>query len=367
MFRNEWECEYAVSGIEALSLLEKQRFDVIVSDMRMPNMDGAQLLDEVKVRMPNVIRIILSGQSEPERIMRAVNSTHAFLSKPCDPASLKDVIDKALKYAPCVTDDKVRAFVSRLSRLPSAPASYQRLLSTLESGEPDIKTVAQILSSDVAMTAKVLHLANSAFFGLPQRVSDPEVAVMYLGSNTILALALSAHIFAPNESGPLSEDISVVLRHSIECSTIAKRIAEKHTEDARIRTDALVAGMLHDCGLIVMMCGYPDLYLSYNQLDRDNLTQHECELLGFDHTAVGAYLLGLWGLPEEIVQAVAFHHNPSMSTHHRFGTLSAIHIAEVVSNRMNKTIEGCVSIDQNYMSLIGLDLEVVDDTTIVMQ
>jgi HD-like signal output (HDOD) protein len=362
VLRDEWECMYATSGNEALALLEDHDYDVIVSDMRMPNMDGAQLLDEVKARKPSVIRIILSGQSESERIMRAVNSTHAFLSKPCDPASLKDVIENVLKYAGGITDDKVKGFVSRLNHLPSAPASYHSLLQALESNDLDIRTVAQILSGDVGMTAKVLHLANSAFFGLPQRVSDPEVAVMFLGSNTILALALSAHVFAATVEGPLADDINVVLRHSMECSKFARRLAEQHTSEMRIRTDALVAGMLHDCGLVVLMCGYPEFYLAYKetaQIESENLLLHEQEFLGFDHAAVGAYLLGLWGLPGDVVQAVAHHHCPSLSAQTQFTALSAVHLAEVLTNRTERSIEGRVEFDQNYLNVIGLNAELI--------
>jgi len=119
--RDEWEMTFVSSGAEALQRLAQAPFDVIVSDMRMPNMDGAQLLTEVMQRHPEVIRIVLSGQANQEVVMKAVGPTHQYLAKPCDPESLKALVSQTSALRGLLTDATLKGLVASMKSLPSLP------------------------------------------------------------------------------------------------------------------------------------------------------------------------------------------------------------------------------------------------------
>lgn len=159
--RREWEMAFANSGQEALEIMARRPYDVIVSDMRMPGMDGAQLLDEVMRHHPDTIRIVLSGQSDQEQILQSMRPTHQYLTKPCSAETLQGTIRRAMKLRALLTDDKARALVGSTGSVPSLPAFYLELMEELDSSDPSIRDIVAIVSRDAAMTAKVLQVANS--------------------------------------------------------------------------------------------------------------------------------------------------------------------------------------------------------------
>ncbi len=194
--REEWDCEFADSGQAALALIaERDGFDVIVTDMRMPGMDGAQLLEQVKQVSPRTVRLVLSGQSDQELTMKAVGPAHQFLSKPCDAETLVNVIKRACALRDRLAPGGLTNLVSQLDRLPSMPGIYRRLVHELQSPDVGVAEVGRIIAEDPAMTSKILQLVNSSFFCFQQRISDPVQAAMILGINTIKALVLSVHVF----------------------------------------------------------------------------------------------------------------------------------------------------------------------------
>ena len=117
----EWGMAYASSGQEALALMSRQPFDVIVSDMRMPQMDGVELLLKVKTLFPETVRIILSGYSEKESILRTVGPAHQYLAKPCSSDELIQTINRTINLRRFIELRKVRAIVAGLSSLPTPP------------------------------------------------------------------------------------------------------------------------------------------------------------------------------------------------------------------------------------------------------
>ena len=193
--REEWEMAFVTSGPEALQLMEQQPFDIIVTDMRMPVMTGAELLEQVKCRFPQCFRIILSGQADQQTILRAVDPTHQYLAKPCDTTELKKRLTRALAVRGLLKNKELQGVVSRLQALPSLPSLFLEVTKELDSSEPSLPRIAHLVSEDMAMTAKILQLVNSAFFGLRCRISSPMQAVQMLGLDTLRALVLTTHVF----------------------------------------------------------------------------------------------------------------------------------------------------------------------------
>jgi CheY-like chemotaxis protein len=195
--RARFEACVAVGGEQALAAIEAERFDVVVSDMRMPGMDGAQLLAEVRARKPGIVRFVLSGQTELDVAIRAVSIAHQFLSKPCRAEELFGALERArralslLENAPCLRD-----VVVGIGSLPCAPTACAELERLVEAAEPPMHDVASVIARDVGMSTKALQLVNSSFFGPKKPATDPREAVMLLGGVLVRELALKARVFS---------------------------------------------------------------------------------------------------------------------------------------------------------------------------
>ena len=226
--QREWTMAFASSGAEALELLEHRHFDVVISDMRMPGMDGCQLLAEIKIRRPDTLRFVLSGQSETEVVYRSVGEAHQFLSKPCKPKVLKECVDRAFALRELLTSDSLKAVVSQIRDLPPVPQLYAKLCETLKSPECSIADVGRVIETDPAMTAKILQVTNSAFFGLRRVVGTAVQAASLLGLNTIKGLVLATGLFAPMQGTRLPRGFSIdaLWKHSIIVGVRAQAICQ---------------------------------------------------------------------------------------------------------------------------------------------
>jgi len=358
--RHEWEMAFAQSGPEALGALAEQPFDVVVSDMRMPGMDGGELLTEVMQRYPETVRIVLSGYSEKETVLRSVGPTHQYLAKPCDPESLKRVIVRAYALRDVLANDALRQIVSQMQSLPSLPQLYAEIVEEVRSPDASIKKIGGIIRKDVGMTAKVLQLVNSAFFGLRRHVSDPAQAAGLLGLDTLEALVLSVQVFSQFDGARASGlCLDTLWNHSVATGTLAKNISAAENCEASLCDHALMAGLLHDVGKLVLAARLPEQFRQTVTLARDQgATEREAEreVFGTTHAEVGAYLLGLWGLPNPIVEALAFHHRPNECMETVFAPLTAVHAANALEHKVCTAAEdrnGSL-LDADYLARIGV-------------
>ncbi len=256
--RNEWEMEFAESGEAALGLIDEWRsadkpFDVVVSDMRMPGMDGADLLARVKEVSPDSVRLILSGHSDTASIMKTVGNAHQYLNKPCDPELLKRTIKRAFALRMLLRDEHLQKIVGQIGSLPSLPVVYQEVMACLQKPNASLGDVGKVIGKDVGMTATLLKLVSSAFFGLSKPVSTVERAVSFLGLDTLIALVLAQGIF--KEAPPINVagfSIEGLWQHSLETASAARMIAGQQGLDKATLDDAFLAGMLHDIGKLVL-------------------------------------------------------------------------------------------------------------------
>lgn len=364
--RNEWEMHFATSGEKALELLAGAPFDVIVSDMRMPGMDGAQLLNEVKARYPDAVRMILSGQSDDETILRSVEPAHQYLSKPCDADTLKATIGRACALRDFLGNEPLKRLLSQVGALPSAPSLYVQLINELKSPDSSIQRVAKIIIEDVGMTAKILQLVNSAFFGISCRISSIQQAVSIIGLKTIKTLILSIQVFSQIDQSKLKGfHIEAMMDHSVAVGIYARKIAQTEKLTQEICDAAFSAGMLHDVGKLVLADNFTDKYANVLNSIADNgttLWKAEQETFYASHAAIGAYLMGIWGLPDHVVEAIAFHHQPQDCVHRDFCPLTAVHAADALQHDMNSGENNTpdLQIDTEYLKALGL-LDKLDD------
>jgi putative nucleotidyltransferase with HDIG domain len=325
-FQNpDWSMTLETDPKEALSRLRQQRFDVLVTDMRMPGMDGPELLAHAREIHPDMPRIVLSGQTTREASVLTASLAHRCLAKPCDVSVIGKAVSQCCRLRDLLPDTEFAKITGRLSALPSLPTYFSVLREEANRRDASLGRIARIVEQDPALTAKVLQLVYSAFFGLGGGASSIEEAVGYLGIDVIRALVSSNSAFevlGPDDTGA-AEALS---RHSLLTGRLAARIAETTTSDPKLAAIALQAGLLHDIGKLV---------------------------LDEKHEEVGAFLMGLWGLPDEIVDAIAFHHAPRESGQQEFSPLTAVHIADALLDEHDRPTRQ--RLDTGYLSALGLD------------
>jgi HD-like signal output (HDOD) protein/CheY-like chemotaxis protein len=312
-----WDMRYCHSAAEALALLEEQPADVVVSDMRMPQMDGAQFLEEVRHRYPQAIRVILSGYAETRSVLKTVEPTHIYLAKPCDPELLQTVIARPLALRRFMTGPALLAAVGGLSNLPSLPSVYHNLVAELARADSSAASVAKILSQDIAMTAEILKLTNSSFFAVGAQVTSALQAVKTLGLDTIQTLVLHVGIFRQLDGSPMPAGMLADLtRYSLETAALAEAIIrDEGGECAATAKAAYCAGLLSSIGALVFLDQDAERYGRCLAAVGPGMSQDVAETaeFGASHGHVGAYLLGLWGFADAIVEAVAFSASPSLA------------------------------------------------------
>jgi HD-like signal output (HDOD) protein len=336
--RRQWNMEFAEGGQRALECLAKTPFDVVVTDMRMPGMDGSELLTEVARLYPATVRIILSGQCDRPTVLKAVGPSHQFLTKPCDSESLKATVAKACKLRDRLTNDALRQLASRTTAVPTLPHTYWQILAELESPSASMQHVSELIAQDVGMSAKVLQLTSSGFFGTPQRISDPRRAASLFDLETIRALFTTTETFCSpfDVAEPLQGcPLEYMVAHCLTVAENARAIAAAEGCDAGMVEDAYLAGLLHDVGILVLARHMPERYLEYlsaSELQRTPIWKMEGSDFNATHADIGGYLLALWGLPDAVVDATAWHHTPSSSDAREFGPLTAVHVADALSH-----------------------------------
>jgi HD-like signal output (HDOD) protein len=324
----KWEPGWADNGRLAIEQMQRQPYDVVVTDLRMPGMDGARLLEIVSARWPQTIRIVLSGYADPRQTVRAVPLAHQYLNKPFEPQQLEDVIDRCVQLHDLLHGPRLRAIVGRMRQLPAIPRIYSALRSLVNDEKVTATEVARVVGTDPSIAARVLQIVNSAFFRLPRRITKIEQAVSYLGFTVIRNIAMSVEIFSQWPSKPFGHLHQAKLQAHVRAVAAAARALTVKTP---IADDTMLAGLLHDIGYWVLAEEFSaELGASLELAAATAIPVHEAEsrVIGASHAEIGAYLLGIWGLPYPVIEAVAYHHEPQRVTQSYFDVLAALTIAQ---------------------------------------
>lgn len=357
-----WNSRLAANSPEALDLLDQQPADVVVASLLLPGMNGAQFLQEVSRRHPRAIRIALTGDSDREQALQRSAFCHQVLSRTCNPSDLETALARALLLRDILTNDRLQHVIKQLRSLPSLPSLYLQLMDELRSEEPAIDRIGEIVSHDVAMSAKLLQVVNSAYIGLGARVTSPADAVIYLGIEAVKGLLLSLQIFSHFDkvhfdSTEFSQD--ALWRHCWTTGVRCRLIARTETGDPGFVDNSFVGGLLHDVGKLVLASELPEAYqkvLFRARQKQIHVAQAEQEILGCTHAEIGAFLLNRWNLPDEVVEAVALHHRPGDSIHPGFSPLTAVHVGNALDHKLHTAFFSAEDsrLDSAYLEAAGV-------------
>lgn len=348
--RRRWDLEFVGSAEAALESLGRRPADVIVTDVTMPIIDGLTLLTRVRQEHPSTVRVVLSGTLEGAVGVRAIPVAHQFLGKPWKPSDLIDLIERALTLRQFLDSDVMRAIVGRMSSLPAIPALYQKLSRALHDPAAGDDAVIAIVGADPAIAARLLQLAGSPFFNPDGAIASIDDAVRRLGKHTLRNLVLASEVFQlfEEKSAPERFSLTGFERHALATGSIAAAIAP------RAVGEALAAGLLHDVGELILAAEMPEQWITINTLataEGRTLEEVELEQLGTTHAEIGAYLLGLWGLPREIVEAVAFHDQPRRTGARALTTTTVVHVADRLAREQGGAR---VELDTDWLAELGL-------------
>lgn len=312
--RNEWDMNFMEGGEAALKHLADTPADVIVSDMRMPGMDGAQFLTEAAKSHPGSIRIILSGEADREMTFRTIGVSHQFLPKPCNTDNLADKIQRCLAAKRELPEGDLQTAVSGITSLPVSDKAFQALKASLEGTSPSFEDAAEIVASDPGLAAKVLQLANSAYFGIGQWVNSPAEAVKLLGIDIVRPLLEKGCFLPASETAALNTAVFAHALHEAQSLAALAQKAATEAEASPVQIElAQAAGLLHNVGRMVICAKLPSCYAALDDsaaIDPAAIGQAEEQAFSCTQAAFGGYLALLWGFPDAVCSAIAHQSAP---------------------------------------------------------
>jgi DNA-binding NarL/FixJ family response regulator len=312
--RGEWDMSFVTSGADALDLLAQEPHDVVVSDMRMPGMDGAELLTLVSHKYPEVARVVLSGQTELDAAIKVAMAGHRFLTKPVDVDRVAGIIAELTAGTEDPRAAEVRRIAGAVRSLPSPAAHVAELSSLLGPGEVTLASTVHATAHNVGLTAKFLQMATSPFFSTRGGTGSTDSVVNVLGLPTVRALLDTGEVlWSPPAWGPAVETyLGDVVRHAVATAHLVGSLASPGN-----RPYAQAAALLQDVGVFVCLADEQAYPLTAT----------------VPHREVGVELLRLWGLPAPIVSAVAERDHAHEPTATGLGISGAVRAAHLLIQR----------------------------------
>lgn len=319
----EWDCSFAPGGEEALKMMQTRHVDVVVSDIRMPGMDGAGFLKRVKEAYGHTVRFVLSGQCEEEVILQLLGVSHQYMAKPFDHEKMIATIRGILKLKSQIQDNALRMFVARASALPTLPSLHGEIVAELNAAEPSSKALEDMFLRDISLLAKLLQIMNSSYFGPSQDINTIAYVWELLSLEKIKALIVQDYIVVPmNKELENDPFIPQLWKRSLVTARIARAIAKDENLPPKMADKAYVAGLLHAIGTLILY--------EYQRQEKGSIEYESILASGAvdNYALIGGWLLSLWGLPRDICYAVLNHASPDMAEEGgNKNLLSIVHVA----------------------------------------
>jgi putative nucleotidyltransferase with HDIG domain len=352
---SDYEIYTVSSGKDGLEFLKRTPVDIVISDLVMPEMNGQEFMAAVSREHPDSMRIVISAHEDQLTVAQCLMFGHRYFSKPFDLKNLAGVLKRICHLKHLIGSEKLKRVISGLGALPTPPRIYLRLSEAIGSSYSSLDQIAAIVQEDPGLTVKLLQIANSAYFGNAQKVVTPAEAVQMIGLEILRALVLCIHAFKfYHEKNFKSISAAELWDHSLRTASAAQKLARYENLPAASCEEAFVSGLLHDIGKLVLAANADTDYrvvMERSRAEGTPVDQVEWEVFGATHAQIGAYLLGLWGLPEAIVSNVELHHSLDLNANTGFTAAAAIHIAQFLERSPDRISQ----LDTRFLKQIGVE------------
>lgn len=345
-----WEIVGVGSGEQALGALTHAEFQVIVSDVEMPEMDGTTLLRDVRERFPQVGRILMSAWTTEARLAAAAVVAHQFLWKPVSTERLVEAILQVAVAGGLLRDPALVARFQATEGTPPLPGTFRALQDAVNHPACTLSDITGVVSRDPAVSAHLLRMANSGWFGVASRTASLFKAVSLLGIARVRAVVLShGAVAALRDDLGDGFDVARYQEHSVRVAALSQEVCP----DPRLKEESFTAGLLHDLGWLM-------LHRSGALRERGGVEGYcftdACAPV--THEEVAAYLFAQWGFESSLICAALFHHRPGVLMRTHFQPVDSVHIVEALLGD-NALEQGCkMEFDEEHIRRLGLSQEI---------
>ena len=353
-YKTDYNCFFASSGKEALKILKEYEINLIITDIRMPKMDGFELLKKVKKHYPKVTRVALSGYTDKDAIMEAIeaNLIKLYLYKPWKNEELKEMVYKTFMLEDVLNSKRIFEFINDLDSLPTVPVLFKEINHLIEK-KADVKKITKKIEKDQSVASKILHVANSAYYNA--KTGSISKAIMYIGLLNVKNIVIANAVF----DNQASDSVEMLWKHANITNKMAGYIYKKLLLK-KIPNNFSSAGLLHDIGRVVLMTFAEDenekinILMNKTPIDFDSRLNYEKKLINVTHQKIGAYLLNWWEIPLPIVEAALYHHDPLNEMVINKELVSVIYLANICSWRLLKPEDNRLSIDKEVLEFLKI-------------
>ena len=359
-----WQPTRVPSLALAQSRIAERPADVVIIVGDDEPASGLELLATTRNRHPDALCLSIVTDTNA-RLSQSIDSpAHSRLVGSPTGEDLAQELDRRARLQAGVSDPSLVRFMAGIDGIPSFPQIYDEMVAELQKPNSDLQRIARILMKDPGLTARVLQIVNSPFYGMRRRIHDTVQAIGLLGMQNLLSMVLAAEVFNAFDAGAAGLSLNRLWGHSTATAACARRIAQQAGCSPDATMMAFVAGVLHDSGRLVLGSHVPHAHRSFVQAmghEDQSFVAAERDHMGVTHAEVGAYLLNEWNLPTAIVEAVAFHHEPSLAREAGFTPLTAVHLAEVFQQEYGADgVERGIELDVDYLTAVGV-MEYVEE------
>ncbi len=331
--------------------------DGVVVPVGAPTDPEISFLKEMATIRPGVFRLVRCTERAHLQALGKDSFTHQ-VAPGTDPASWEPALDRCVLMRTWMETPGLKALLAKMKKLPSLPNVYTEVVDELNSPEGSLAKVAEIVASDPVVTAKMLQMVNSSFFGLHQQIVGAADAVMFLGADRVKGLILVARVFSQFDPKIIvTLGLDQLWNHSMKAAAYAQSITKTELRDPKAVGAAFTAGLLHDVGKLMLAGNLPDEYLQVLETSRRehiSINKAEQQAFGATHAELGGVLIGLWGLPLDLMQSVGWHHAPHLSGDRKFSVLTAVHAANAIASDKEDSTSSESRFDTEYLTAIGL-------------